>query len=167
MELVERFDKKRMPLNKVTGRYTEIPNEYSQVVHAWIRNDKGEFLIQKRSMKKKFFPGQWSVTGGGADVGETTLDALYRECKEEIGINLIPENVELMMTVKRKNAFIDIYLAKQSFDIKDVKMQKDEVDDVKWATINDIRNLIKNEEMGTSVVMYFDTLCNLIDYIEK
>ena len=40
MELVERFDKKRLPLNKIVERYNFTPGEYEQVTHFWIMNDK-------------------------------------------------------------------------------------------------------------------------------
>ena len=56
MELVELFDNKRRPLDKVIERYGERGDEYTQVVHAWIRNSKGEFLMQKRSiLTEEFF----------------------------------------------------------------------------------------------------------------
>ena len=39
MELVERFDNKRIPLNKLIDRYVDTPGEYKQFVHLWIVND--------------------------------------------------------------------------------------------------------------------------------
>ena len=43
-------------------------------MHVWIQNDKGEFLIQKRCKTKRVFPGVWSITGGGVDTGEKTVE---------------------------------------------------------------------------------------------
>ena len=43
MELVDKFDKKRNPLEKTSERYDRIAGEYKQSMHVWIQNDKGEF----------------------------------------------------------------------------------------------------------------------------
>lgn len=40
MEIVERFDKRRIPLNKTARRYNPTPGEYEQVTHLWIMNEK-------------------------------------------------------------------------------------------------------------------------------
>lgn len=167
MELVELFDNKRRPLDKVIERYGERGDEYTQVVHAWIRNSKGEFLMQKRSMNKKFFPGKWSVTGGGADAGETTLDALIRETKEEIGVELSEDEIELMMSIRRRYAFVDVYMAKKDLDINSITLQKEEVEEVKWASKDEIKEMIANGDIASSVKMYFSTLCELIENSKK
>ena len=44
MEMVDKFDNKRRPLNKTTERHEKIEGEYRQSVHTWIQNSKGEFL---------------------------------------------------------------------------------------------------------------------------
>lgn len=163
MELVDRYDNKRRKLDGKIERYNEKSGEYSQVVHLWIQNDRGEFLFQKRSMKKRVYPGKWSVTGGASDAGETTLDALKRECKEEIGIEIDINNVELVMSIKRPRVFMDIYLARQNVDIKDVILQETEVDEVKWLSQEEIRELIKNDMVGSSMKIYYDLFIKLIE----
>lgn len=163
MELVERFDKKRLPLNKTVERYNPTPGEYEQVTHLWIMNDKGEFLMQKRSMTKRVFPGKWSVTGGAVDLGETPAQGMYRECKEEIGVDLNPDKVELMMSVKRRYAFIDVYLDRENFDLSDFKLQEEEVEKVEWLNRSQIADLIEKEETAISIMKYFPLLCDLID----
>ena len=107
MEMVDKFDNKRRPLNKTTERHEKIEGEYRQSVHTWIQNSKGEFLIQKRTPNKNFFPNMWSQTGGGVDTGETTFQAAVRECKEELGIDIDTSNMELIMSFKRKFDFVD------------------------------------------------------------
>jgi len=62
----------------------------------------GKYLILKRSLEKKAFPGRWTVAGGGLEVDDyvntpkTTPDAWYfvltdslrREIKEETGLEV-------------------------------------------------------------------------------
>ena len=123
----------------------------------------GQFLMQKRSMRKKVYPGKWSVTGGAVDLGESTVDAVYRECKEELGIDVNPDKVELMMSVKRKNVFVDIFLDKENWNINDFKLQEEEVDDVKWFERKELKAIIEGKETSDSITKYFNFLCDLID----
>ena len=164
MEMVDKLDNKRQMLNRITERSEKIEGEYRQSVHTWIMNSKGEFLIQKRSPNKKTFPNMWSQTGGGVDEGETTLQAALRECNEELGISIDLNNIELILSFKRKFDFVDVWLVKQDIDISDIVLQKDEVSDVKWASIDEIRELMKAEKLAKSIEIYFDMFINLIDY---
>ena len=163
MEIVDKFDNKRRPLNKTSKRYDVVEGEYKQSMHIWIQNDKCEFLIQKRSNNKKVYPGKWSITGGGVDSGESTLDTVIRECKEELGIDANIENLELMMTLKRTDNFLDIYLLKQNIEIEDIIMQEEEVEAVKWISISDLKKLMNTDEFCSAVSIYFDMLYKLIE----
>jgi 8-oxo-dGTP diphosphatase len=53
-------------------------------VHAMIFNSEGHLLTLKRTYGNK----GWSLPGGGVDPGETIHQALNRECREEIGIEV-------------------------------------------------------------------------------
>ena len=119
--------------------------------------------MQKRSMNKRIYPGKWSVTGGAVDSGERPIDGMYRECKEEIGVDLNPEKVELMMSIKRSRVFVDIYLDRENFDINDFKLQEEEVDKVEWLSRNQIAQMIEKGDTANSITKYFGLLCDLID----
>ncbi len=163
MEFVEMFDNKRKALSKTVERYTHIPGEYSQGAHVWIMNSKGELLIQKRTPTKRLYPNLWSITSGGTELGETTLDTAYREVKEELGINLKPEELELMMSYKRNHDFVDVWLARKDIKLEEITMQKEEVADVKWVTKGELENLIKEKQTPNSLQIYFGFLKNLIN----
>ena len=88
MEYWDLYDKNRSKLNKIVKRGDYLSdNEYHLVVNAWIVNDKGEFLISKRSSQKKK-SHMWEVTGGSALMGEDSLEAAKREVKEKLGLDL-------------------------------------------------------------------------------
>jgi isopentenyldiphosphate isomerase len=60
------------------------------VVHLHVFNAKGELFLQKRSEHKDIQPGKWDTSvGGHVDYGEETIHALYREAKEELGIEIL------------------------------------------------------------------------------
>jgi 8-oxo-dGTP diphosphatase len=52
--------------------------------HAIISNSEGQILLLKRTYGNK----GWSLPGGGVDPGETIHQALIRECKEELDVEV-------------------------------------------------------------------------------
>src|SRR5664280_625821 len=54
-----------------------------------LENDNGEFLLYLRDNKPTIpFPDQWDLIGGHVEQGETPEEALVREVKEELDIDL-------------------------------------------------------------------------------
>lgn len=166
MEMVEKFDSKRIPLGKIEERYKRIEGEFKQSMHIWIMNKNGEFLIQKRSEEKRVFPGMWSITGGGVDVGETTLQTVIRECKEELSIDVDMDKLELMMMFRTKKDFTDVWLLRQDIEIDNIKLQEEEVSEVKWISDSDLRKMIEENEFAPNVAFYYEFFSKLIDLKE-
>ena len=80
MELWDAYDENRKPLGYTVKRekFDSLNNEYHIVVHIWIKNSKGEYLIQKRSSNKK--EGlKWAWTGGSVLMGENSIDGAIRQ----------------------------------------------------------------------------------------
>jgi nucleoside triphosphatase len=53
-----------------------------------IKNSQGELLLCKMPDHRGVFPGQWGLPGGGLEEGESMIDALHREVREELGITV-------------------------------------------------------------------------------
>jgi len=54
-----------------------------------LENNKGEFLLALRDNKSWIpFPSHWDLIGGHVEEGETPEEALVREVKEELDIDL-------------------------------------------------------------------------------
>ena len=54
-----------------------------------LENDKGEFLLALRDNKSWIpFPNHWDLIGGHVEAGETPEEALVREVREELDIEL-------------------------------------------------------------------------------
>lgn len=163
MEIVDKFDNKRLPLNKTTDRYNKVKGEYNQSVHVWFLNSKNELLLQKRADTKRVYPGMWAITGGAVDSGETTLDALFRECKEELDVDITLDETELLLSCQRIYDFVDIYLIKKDINIKDITMQEDEVQEVKWITIDEYKAMEKEGKIPPSITFYSDFVLKIIE----
>ncbi len=57
------------------------------VVHLHVFNSSGDIYLQKRPDWKDIQPGKWdTAVGGHIDYGETPVEALRREVREELGI---------------------------------------------------------------------------------
>ena len=162
MEIVDKFNNKRESLNKTAQRYEKIKGEYRQSEHIWIVNNEGKFLMQKRSKYKKSFAGKWSQTGGAVDEGETPLQGALRECKEELGLDIQKKEIELIFSFKREYDFVDVWLVRRNIDIKKLKLQEEEVEEVKWVSKEEIEKMIKNNETTPNVDFYFNMLIKLI-----
>jgi len=124
--------------------------DYHLVVHVWLQNSKGDFLISKRAPNKGY-SNMWECVGGSAIVGDDSITAAIREVKEEIGLDVKKENGNCLFTITRDSDvygsdICDIWLFKQDFDINDVVLQENETTDAKYATEETIRQMILNGE---------------------
>jgi 8-oxo-dGTP diphosphatase len=57
-------------------------------VGAMIINNEGNVLLCKRSKHARNEQGQWEIPGGEVEFGEKLTDAIHREMKEELDIDL-------------------------------------------------------------------------------
>lgn len=107
------------------------------VVAAVIRNDEGKMLIAQRNLKKSQ-GGLWEFPGGKIEAGETKEDALIREIKEEMCIDI---EVERYLDEKE---FIypekAINLIALECKIINGKIQLMEHEDVKWISKEELEN---------------------------
>lgn len=140
-------------------------DEYHLVVHVWIKNKSGEFLITKRTPNKITLPNMWETTCGSAIVGDDSLKAALREVKEEISIDLAPTDGEFLYRLQRQHHdfpdFIDVWLFKAKVDITEVIYQPEEVCGAKWAKPSQIRSMIELGEFADTFT-YLEDLFKII-----
>ncbi len=141
MELCDVYDKDRKKTGRTCERGFPLPEgDYSLIVHIWIQNDAGEYLISKRTPNKSW-PLLWECTGGAAIAGDDSLSAALRETREELGIELDPLNGRMIRTLTDPNCFVDIWLFHQEVDLNDIVFQESETCDAMWAKVDDIRQM--------------------------
>ncbi len=148
------YDQKRRKTGEIilVGSKTP-PNRYYVTVIVWIQNTKGEFLIQKRAEKKG---GKWATTGGHPKAGESSLTGMVAEIKEELGLAIAPSKLEKFKTIPTDDDFVDLYYCQLDCDIEQLSLQKEEVSQVKWARIAEIKKLIKTGVFSASHAKFFE-----------
>lgn len=164
METLDLYDQKKEKINKTFIRENGNPEngEYKQSVHIWIMNKNGEFLIEKRSDNMKKNPGKWAFVGGVPVAGESSVEGAVREVREEVGINLDIKEVELIISFKREHDFVDVWLAHDDTELKNIVMQETEVSKVKWVSLEQIDELISNQEFVPSINLYYELFIKLL-----
>ena len=126
---------------------------WHRAVYAFIIDKDSNVLLQKRSSNKKLWPDRWDVTiGGHVLAGEFGRQALIRECKEELGIDITDDEIKYIVSttsIYNKNGYInnhydECYLITKDINIEDLTLQKEEVSDAKYFSKEDIIKRIDN-----------------------
>lgn len=160
MELIDIVDEN----NKLTGQVEDRWIAYEKglwrrTVSCWIMNEKGEILLQKRAGDKKRNPNKWAKTGGQVDAGETVEEAIFREVKEELGIEVPKEQIKVIDIHKsndKNKRFSYNFIFVVNYKIEDYILQKEEVAEVKYVTIEEMELAKKNNDLNY-------TFCNWSD----
>lgn len=128
--------------------------EYGLVVCVWVCDGKGNLLMTRRAPEKSF-AGTWENSGGAAKAGETSLQAIVRELREETGIVAAPEEFELFCTDRDKTAFYDFYCLKRDVPLEQIVLQPGETDGVKWVTFSEVHQMIDRGEVCKIIANQF------------
>ena len=135
-----------------TGRFAERevyqfkPGEYHIVVNALIMNSKNEILISKRAAFKPFGL-MWECNGGSILKGETSLQGILREVKEELGIEFQEKDAILFKEFIKNEAIRDIWLFEKDIDSKDITFPDGETIEAKWVDIDEYFKMANNNEI--------------------
>lgn len=139
MELWDLYDKDRHPLGRTHPRGEPLPaGTYHLAVIVVILNSRGQVLLTRRAAEKDLCPGWWENTGGSALAGETSLQAVARELREETGLAAPPGDFTLLLREDcRKDTHFDIYALSWEGDPADLRLQPGETDSARWVPLEE------------------------------
>jgi 8-oxo-dGTP diphosphatase len=137
--------------------------QYHLVVHIWIRNAEGKWLIQKRADHVEWAPGFWATTGGSAISGEDSITATIRETKEELGLDINASQMKFITRIIRNTAFTDIWIAESNVRLNELVLEHT-VSDVRFVSAEELSEMIKAGEFIDYVAheMYTEEIMQMI-----
>lgn len=127
-----------------------------------IRDNK---ILLSRRYNTGYFDGNYSFPAGHLDGNETLKQGMVREAKEEIGVDLEPNNLELIHVMNRKipnDERLDFFFSAKKWLGEPKIMETDKCDDLSWFELN---NLPKN--IIPYIRQAIDCLLNNIIYSER
>lgn len=165
MEYLDLYDENRNLTGESILRNKDMKIEdgkYIYIVIVFIQNREGKFLIQKTSKEKE---SVFATTGGHVKSGSTPDLTIVEEIKEELGINVDINDLKCFYTQKRGHAFQSAYYIKNDINVDDIVVQEEEVEYVKWLSIDEINELINKDEFRRGNIESFKYLIE--KYITK
>ena len=162
MELRDLYDENGILTGQTYHKGERIPNGfYPMVVMVVIRNSAGKFLMQKRVERKG---GDWGVTGGHPKSGESPIEGIITEVKEELGLDFSHENfIEYDSGCDGKDCY-KMYFVQKDISIKDITIQEEELSEVRWFSMNELKQMVEREELNEDQIACFQKVC---DYLEE
>ena len=155
MELLDICNEEGFP----TGETVERSRAHSEGIlhrtaHVWVVREvdgRTQVLLQKRSMDKDSYPGMYDTSSAGhIPAGAEPLESALRELGEELGIHAGPEDLtyigmfhveyeeEFYGELFHDNEIIRAFLYRKPVNIEELKLQKSEVDEVRWFDLDGI-----------------------------
>ena len=160
-ELRDLYDINSNKTNKTYRKGDLIPEGYyPMVVMVVIRNSNGEFLMQKRVESKG---GDWGVTGGHPKSGETPIEGIITEVKEELGLDFSNEKfIEYDSGCDGKECY-KMYFVTKDININDITIQLEELSEVRWFTMDELKSMVNSGELNEDQIACFNKVCNYLN----
>lgn len=165
MELWDLYNERRELTGRDHIRGEEVPQGfYHLVVHIWIRNSKGEYLISQRSADRPTSPLMWECVGGSVTKGEDSLTGALRETQEEVGLTLSLEDGKLVYSVVGRvvngvkfSDILDVWLFEYDGPVSLEQATTQEVAQAAWMTKNQIKELFDTGKLVQTLGYFFTT----------
>lgn len=162
-ELLDIWDASGKPTGQVIEKsIAHQKGLFHPTVHVWFYTSTPSLLLQKRGANKETFPNLWDVSvAGHVSSGESILDGALREIKEEIGLQLKSDDLLLIDVRKNINQFsngiIDcefqhVFLSELKTGVKDLVIQKEEVDDVRLFSFEEMEICMQQKHPEFKIV---------------
>lgn len=127
-------------------------NDFKSAHVVILKEDK--ILIVRRSPTDEWMPGHYGLPGGKLDGDETPTEALARECKEEVNLEISPKNFIFLPKVSNNKEHAFFYTTKFSGEPK----LDFEHDDYKWIKPNDLSKYKVVPDLPTIIAAVLEDL---------
>ena len=115
--------------------------KFLAAVYMIIKNEDGNILLQRRQ-GTKLWPGFLALPAGHIDEGENAIDAVIREAKEELNIEITENDIVDSFVANRRNKslkpYFDVYFEISSYKGKITINEPEKCSELKWCDINNL-----------------------------
>lgn len=160
MEYLDICNEEGLPTGEIISRdEAHRDGVLHRTAHVWIVRKKEtgyDVLLQKRSMEKESFPGQYDTSSAGhIPAGAEPLDSALRELEEELGIKADTDDLSEAGTFRiryekefhgrmfRDNEYTRVYVYQKPVDTASLTLQASEVDEVRWFDLDEVSDEIR------------------------
>jgi len=118
-------------------RHKIIPASYILLI-------KDNKVLMQRRFNTGYEDGKYSLPAGHVEKGETFNQAIIRESKEEVGIEINPEHLKIIHVMQRdsgtkeNNERIDVFLVAEKWGGEIKNMEPEKCDDLSWFKLDNI-----------------------------
>jgi 8-oxo-dGTP diphosphatase len=119
-------------MSSMAAERGKLRSRFPVAVHLFfLRADR---VLLLRRFNTGWEDGNYSVPAGHVDAGETVTQAATREAREEIGVRLEPQDVEVVHVMNRKSEDerIDFFLLARHWAGEIANREPDKCDDLAW-----------------------------------
>lgn len=165
-ELIDVLDENGNKTGEIVTR-TQIHKEglWHKIVVIAIIDKEGRLLMLQRAKDKAKNPLKWDVSSAGhVSSNQTSIESAIRETQEELGIEVNEKELQYILTYKDNvkidedyidNQIYDCYIVKkEKIDIKNIKIQESELEQVKLCDLQQFKNIIENEDVMNREELY-------------
>lgn len=149
--------------------------DWHKAVHIWIINNTGDILLQRRCATKDSNPNKLDISSAGhLSAGDDSLTGALRELKEELNLDVKPEDLQFIKTLKRSsrytetfinNEFDDLYIVRTDKKIDDMKFQEEEISEIMFVPYKNFKEMVNNKQ--PDLLRHDDEFEILFDMFDK
>lgn len=149
--------------------------DWHKAVHIWIINNTGDILLQRRCATKDSNPNKLDISSAGhLSAGDDSLTGALRELKEELNLDVKPEDLQFIKTLKRSsrytetfinNEFDDLYIVRTDKKIDDMKFQEEEISEIMFVPYKKFKEMVNNKQ--PDLLRHDDEFEILFDMFDK
>ena len=107
-----------------------------------IKSDQERVLLAKPDYKRS-----WQLPGGGAEAGESPEQAAVREVKEELGLDISENDLQIKGTIYRRDEELLLVIYESTKKISEntkLTVQTNEITDFQFAVLADVAPLLSD-----------------------
>lgn len=117
-----------------------MPTKLKALVAVHLLLIKDDKVLLSRRFNTGYHDGDYSVPAGHVDEGETATQAMVREAMEEIGIKILPKDLQYSTVMHRysddKSERIDFFFSCEKWEGEEKVCEQDKCDDLRWVAFD-------------------------------